>query len=92
MLEECARMRSTSSPGRSLFRALGVYGRLALKTDLKSGVRIVTDQRNPRLMSHLFDFRRTYVGEERDGARSASVPRRMTLRTFGAPSSPEVAS
>ncbi len=56
MLEECAGMRSTSSPGRCFFRTLGVYGRLALKTDLKSGVRIVTDQRNPRLMSHLFDF------------------------------------
>ena len=48
MLEECARMRSTSRPGRCLFRTLGVNGRLALKTDLKSGVRIVTDQRNPR--------------------------------------------
>src|SRR5208283_4212719 len=68
MLEERAGMRSTSRPGRCLFRTLGVYGSLALKTDLKSGVRIVTDQRNPRLMSHLFDFRRTYVGEERDGA------------------------
>jgi hypothetical protein len=68
MLEERAGMRSTSCPGRCLFRALGVHGRLALKTDLKSGVRIVTEKRNPRLVSYLFDFRRTYVGEERDGA------------------------
>lgn len=68
MLEESAGMRSTARPSRSLFRTIGVYGRLALKTDLKSGVRIVTEQRNPRLVSYLFDFRRTYVGEERDGA------------------------
>ena len=92
MLEESAGMRSTARPSRSLFRTIGVYGRLALKTDLKSGVRIVTEQRNPRLVMYLFDFRRTYVGEERDGARSASAPRRMTVRTFGAPSIPEVAS
>ena len=68
MLEERAGMRSTRRPGRSLFRALGVYGRLALKTDLKSGLFIIADQGNPWLMSYLFDFRRTYVGEERDGA------------------------
>src|SRR5208282_5944154 len=65
---EGAGMRSTSRPGRSLFRTLRVYARLALQTNLKSGVRIVTDQRNPRLMAYLFDFRRTKVGEERDGA------------------------
>ncbi len=68
MLEERAGMRSTGRPSRSLFRTLRVYGRLALQTNLKSGVRIVTEQRNPRLVSYLFDFCRTYVGEERDGA------------------------
>ena len=68
MLEQRAGMRSTSRPGRSLFRTLSVYAHLALQTNLKSGVRIVTDQRNPRLMACLFDFRRTKVGEERDGA------------------------
>jgi hypothetical protein len=68
MLEERAGMRSTARPSRSLFPALGVHGRLALKTHLKSGVRIVSEQRNPRLVSYLFDFRRPYVGEERDGA------------------------
>ena len=68
MLEERAGMRSTGRPSRSLFRTLRVYGRLALQTDLKSGVRTVTDERNPRLAPYLFDFRRTYVGEERDGA------------------------
>src|SRR5208283_4321828 len=68
MLEERAGMRSTGRPSRSLFRTLRVYGRLALQTDLKSGVRTVTEQRNPRLAPYLFDFRRTYVGEERDGA------------------------
>ena len=43
MLEERAGMRSTSRQGRSLFLTLLVYRRLALQTNLKSGVRIVTD-------------------------------------------------
>src|SRR5208283_527279 len=81
--------RDNALPSCSRFRTLRVYGRLALQTNLKSGVRIVTEQRNPRLMSHFFDFRRTKVGEERD---RASALRRITLRTFGAPSRPVVAT
>jgi hypothetical protein len=92
MLEEREVMRSTSRPGRCLFRTLGVYGRLAVKTDLKSGVRIVTEQRNPRLVSYLFDFRRTYVGEERDGAPFGVGAPKDDAANLGAPSSPEVAS
>jgi hypothetical protein len=61
-------LRSTARPSHSLFPTLGVHGRLALKTHLKSGVRIVSEQRTPRLVSYLFDFRRPYVGEERDGS------------------------
>ena len=65
MLEERAGMRSTSRRGRSLFRALGVYGRLALKTDLKSGLFIVA--RPGKTVAPCRISSRTYVGEERDG-------------------------
>ena len=65
MPEERAGMRSTSRPGRSLFPTLLVYRRLALQTNLKSGVRIVTDERNPRLTAHplIFAERRSVKNE-----------------------------
>ena len=51
MLEESAGMK-IQLPRPLPFS--GLRCRLALKTDLKSGVRIVTEKRNPRLVSYLF--------------------------------------
>jgi hypothetical protein len=68
MLEERAGMKSTARPSRSLFRTIGVYGRLALKTFTSSSRRrrsshpffskeassplIFTRQSNPPRMKH----------------------------------------
>jgi len=41
MLEERPGVRSTTRPRRCRFRTISVNGRIALKTDLKSGVRIL---------------------------------------------------